>query len=73
MVTKGKRDFSDGSAGKESAGDPGDTGSIPGLERSPGGGNDDPLQYSWLKNPMDRGTQRATVSGVAKSQIQLRD
>ena len=46
MVTKGKRDFSDGSAGKESAGDPGDTGSIPGLERSPGGGNDDPLQYS---------------------------
>ena len=73
MVTKGKRDFSDGSVGKESAGDTGDTGSIPGLARSPGGGNDDPLQYSWLKNPMDRGTQRATVYGVAKSQIQLSD
>ena len=46
MVTKGERDFSDGSAGKESAGDTGDTGSIPGLGRSPGGGNDDPVQCS---------------------------
>ena len=38
-----------------SAGDTGDAGSIPGLGRSPGGGNDSPLQYSCLKNPMDRG------------------
>ena len=45
----------------------GDTGSIPGLRRSPGGGNGNPLQYSCLENPMDRGTWRATVHGVAKS------
>ena len=44
-----------------------------GLGDSPGGGNDDPLQYSWLKNPMDRGTWRATVHGVTKSQIRLSD
>ena len=37
------------------AGDVGDTGSIPGLERSPGGGHGNPLQHSWLENPMDRG------------------
>jgi len=36
------------------AGDARDMGSIPGLGRSPGGGNDNPLQYSWLENPMDR-------------------
>ena len=48
--------FPDGSAGKETtcnAGDTGDAGSVPGLGRSPGGGNDNPLQYSYLKNPMD--------------------
>ena len=44
----------------------GDTGSIPGLERSPGEGNGTWLQYSCLKNPMDRGAWRATVRGVAK-------
>ena len=38
-----------------SAGDAGDLGSIPGLGRSPGGGNGNPLQYSCLKNPMGRG------------------
>ena len=37
------------------AGDTGDAGSIPGSGRSPGEGNGDPLQYSWLGNPMDRG------------------
>ena len=41
-------------------------GSIPGSERSPGEGNDNPLQYSCLKNSMDRGAWRATVHGVAK-------
>ena len=43
-----------GSAGKESACNAGDLGSIPGLERSPGEGNDYPLQYPGLENPMDR-------------------
>ena len=49
------------------AGDTGDVGSIPGLGRSPRGGNDNPLQYSCLENPMDRGAWRAPVHGVAKS------
>ena len=45
----------------------GDTGSFPGLERSPGEGNGNPLQYSCLGNPMDRGAwQAVTVHGVAK-------
>ena len=43
-----------------SAGDEGDTGSIPGAGRSPGGGNGNPLQYSCLGNPMDRDAWRAT-------------
>ena len=43
-----------------------DTGPIPGSGRSPRGGNGNPLQYSCLKNPMDRGAQRATVCGVAE-------
>ena len=42
----------------------GDAGSVPGLGRIPGGGNDNPLQYSCLENPMDRGTCQATVQGV---------
>ena len=49
------------------AGDTGDAGSIPGLGRSPGGGNGNPLQSSCLENPRDRGAWRATVHGVAKS------
>ena len=43
-------------------------GSIPGWERSPGEGNGYTIQYSCLKNPIDRGAWRATVRGVAKSQ-----
>ena len=54
------------------AGDVRDTGSIPGLERSTGGGHGKPLQYSCLKNPMDKGAWRATVNGVAKSWTQLK-
>ena len=50
-----------GSDGKESACNAGDLGSIPGLGRSPGDGNGDPLQYSSLENSMDRGAWRATV------------
>ena len=46
----------------------GDTGSISVLGRSPGGGNGNPPQYSCLENPLDRGTWRATVYGVTKSQ-----
>ena len=49
------------------AGDTRDTASIPGSGRSPGGGNGKPLQYSCLKNPIDRGPWWGTVHGVAKS------
>ena len=59
---------------KESAcviGDAGDKGSVPGSGRSPGGGNDNPLQYSCLENSMDRGAWWATVHGVAKSRTGL--
>ena len=48
------------------AGDAGDAGSIPGLGRSPGGGNGNPLWYSCLENPMDRRDWWATVQGVRK-------
>ena len=44
----------------------GDTDSIPGLGRSPGGGNDNPLQYTCLRNPTDRGAWQATVYGVSE-------
>ena len=53
------------------AGDPRYLGSISGLERSPGGGNGNLLQYSCLENPMDRGAWWATVHEIAKSQTQL--
>ena len=49
------------------AGDAGDMSSSPGSGRSPGGGHDNPLQYSCLKNPMDRGAWWAIIHGVAKS------
>ena len=52
--------------GKESACTAGDSGSIPGSGRSPGEGNGNPLQYSYLVNPMDRGAWWATVHGVAR-------
>ena len=53
------------------AGDAEDAGLIPGLGRCPGEGNGNPLQYSGLQNPMDRGAGWATVHGVAKSQTRL--
>ena len=65
--------FPEGSVGKESAcnaEDIGDPGLIPGLGRSPGGGNDNhppQPQHSCLENPMDRGACRATVQRVAES------
>ena len=54
-------------SGKESACQCGATGSIPGLGRSPGGGNGNPLQYSCLESPVDRGTWWAIVHGVTKT------
>ena len=60
-----------GSEVKASACKAGDLGSTPGLGRSPGEGNDNPLPYSCLKNPMDRGAWWATVHGVAKSRTRL--
>ena len=57
-----------GSVSKESACNAGDTGLVPGLGRSPGGGHGNPLQYFCLENPMDRGAWRATVHRVTKSQ-----
>ena len=58
-------------SGKEptaNAGDLRDVGSIPGSERSPGEGNGNLLQYSYLENPMDRGAWQVTVHWVTKSQ-----
>ena len=49
-----------------------DVGSIPGSERSPRGGHGNSLQYSYLKNPMDRGAWQATVHRVIKSSTQLK-
>ena len=53
-------------SGKESACSVGDTSLIPGSGRCPGGGNGNPLQYSCLGNPIDRGAWRAIVRGVAE-------
>ena len=50
------------------AGDAEDMGLVPGSGRFPGGGHGNPLQYSCLENPMDRGAWQATVHGVTKSQ-----
>ena len=58
--------FPGGSVVKNPPANAGDTGSIPGLGRSPGGGNGNPLQYSCLGTPMDRGAWQARVHGVEK-------
>ena len=60
--------FPGGSECKESIGNAGDLGSVPGSGRSSGEGNGNPLQYSCLENPMDGGAWWATVYGVAESQ-----
>ena len=74
ILRKGKRlpeslvvGFPGGSDGKESACNAVDPALIPGPERSPGEGKGNPLQYSLLENPMDRGAWWATVRGVTKS------
>ena len=66
-------DFPGGSDGKASVYNAGDLGSIPGLGRSPGEGNGNPLQDYCLENPMNRRAWQATVHGVAKSRTQLSD
>ena len=63
--------FHGDSAGKESACNVGDLCLIPGLGRSPGGGKGSLPQYSCLEHPVDRGTWRAAVHGVSKSQTRL--
>ena len=68
---QGSLGFPVGSEVKASACNAGDLGSIPGLGRSPGEGNGNPLQYSCLENPMNGGAWWATVYGVAKSRTQL--
>ena len=79
-VTKSRTGLSDfhfhlcflgGSVGKESTCHAGDPDLIPGSGRSPGEGNGNPLQYSCLENPMDRGAWQDIVHGVTKSQTQL--
>ena len=64
-----KIDFPGGSNGKASVYNAGDLGSIPGLGKSPGKGNGNPLQDYCLENPMDRGAWWATAHGVSKSRI----
>ena len=54
------------------AGDKRDAGSVPGLERTPGGGHGNPLQYSCLENPMDRGAWQTAVHGVTLSRTRLK-
>ena len=66
-----KIDFPGGSNGKASVYNAGDLGSIPGLGKSPGKGNGNPLQDYCLENPMDRGAWWATAHGVAKSRTRL--
>ena len=65
--------FSRWLSGKESTCNAEDTGLIPGSGRSPGEGNGNPLQYSCLGNPVDRGMWQATVHGVSKSRTRLSD
>ena len=65
-------DFPGGSVVKNLPVNAGDTGLIPGLGKSPGGGNGNPLKYSCLENLRDGGAWRAAVYGVAQSQTQLK-
>ena len=68
-----EKGFPSGSDSKENTCNARDSGLIPGWGRSPVRGHGNPLQYSCLENPMDRGAWWATVHGVAKSQTQLSD
>ena len=68
VIDDDKSVFPDGAMVKTLPASAGDVGLIPGLGRSAGGGNGNPLQYSCVENPMDRGACWATVHGVAKNQ-----
>ena len=72
MSLPGGWGFPGGSDGKASARNEGDRGSIPGLGRSPGEGNGNPLQYSCLENPRDGGAWWAAVYGVTQSRTRLK-
>ena len=65
-ATDSLKAFPGGSVIRTPPGNAGDKGSIPGSGRAPGKGNGNPLQYSFLENPMDRGIWQATVHGVAR-------
>ena len=67
QICRGKPHGSEVKNPSANAGDAGDSGSIPGSGRSPGGGSGNSLHYPCLVNPMDRGAWRATVHGVAKT------
>ena len=67
-IYKAGQGFPGGSEVENPPANAGDSGSVPGLGRSPGEGNGNPLQYSCLGNPIDRGTWWATVYGVSRSQ-----
>ena len=71
MSQRSHAGFSGGSVVRNPPANAGDPGSIPGLERSFGEGNGNPLQYSCLGNPTDRGAWRATVHGVTENQTRL--
>ena len=63
--------FPGGSDGRESARNTGDLGSIPGLGRSPGEGNGNPLQYPYLENSMDRGAWQGSGLSLAKGGLSV--
>ena len=71
QIYTNRRSFPGSSVVKNPHANTGDVGSVPGSGRFTEGGNGNPLQYSCLGNPRDRGAWQATVHGVAKSQIQL--
>ena len=73
IMPQSHQDFPGGSPGKESIYNAGNLGSIPGLGRSSGEGNGDPLQYSCLENLMDRRAWWTRVQGIAKSWTRLSD
>ena len=66
-VPLGSQGFPGGTAVKNPPANAGDSGSVPGWGRSPGGGHGNPLQYSCLENTTDRGAWRAAIQGVAES------
>ena len=66
VLRKSSKGFPCGSAGKESACNAGDLGSISELGRATGEGSGNPFHYSCLENPMDRGDWQATVHGVTR-------